>query len=137
MRDRVDGGFGSGLAALGRRLAAWRRAHGGRGRRLPEEIWDDAVRLAREGDLGAVARALRLRPEALARRVRSTGGGPATRREARPSFVEVRPLPVSGPAGACQVELIAADGARVRVQLHDPAAVDLVALAGGLLRAAR
>jgi len=137
MSDRVNGGFGSGLAVLGRRLAAWRRAHGGRGRRLPEELWDDAVRLAREGDLDAVARALRLRPEALVRRVRSTGGLPATGREARPSFVEVRPLPVSEPAGACQIELVAADGARVKVQLHDPAGVDLVALASGLLRAAR
>jgi len=137
MRRWSGGGSDAGLAAVVRRLAAWRRAHGGRGRRLPEAVWDDAVRLAREGELSAVARALRLRPEALARRVRSAGRGPA--REAPPTFVEVSHLPACRPSdgGGCQVELVAPDGARVTVQLRDPTAVDLVALAGGLLRAVR
>jgi hypothetical protein len=51
--------------------------------------------------------------------------------------VEVTPIPPSIAPGGCQVEVVAADGSRVSIQLGDPARVDLVALAGGLLRALR
>jgi hypothetical protein len=137
MRDAMDGRCGAGLVAVGRQLAAWRRAHGGRGRRLPEAIWGAAVRLARQADPGAVARALRLNPETLARRLAWAGSGASPQREAGPAFVEVTPIPPSIAPGGCQVEVVAADGSRVSIQLGDPARVDLVALAGGLLRALR
>ena len=68
MRDRFDGS-GADLSEVRRQLRAWRDVHGGRGRRLPDGVWDAAVRLAREGDPGAVARGLRLNAESLSRRM--------------------------------------------------------------------
>jgi hypothetical protein len=82
-----------------------------------------------------VARALRLNPDSLSRRIAAGG-----RRRAIPHrsvFVEVAPMSPGPSASGCRVELSGADGTRVAIHLADPGSVDLVALAGGLLRAGR
>jgi len=136
MRDRF-GGAGADLSEVRRRLGAWREVHGGRGRRLPDEVWDAAVRLAGEGNPGTVARALRLNAEILSRRMAAGGGARTAARARRSAFVEVAPAaePVAG--GGCRVDLSGADGSRISIHIADPRSVDLVALAGGLVRAGR
>lgn len=134
MRDRVGGSL-AGLTEVRQQLRIWREAHGGRGRRLPEEIWDAAVQLAREQGPGVVTRALRLNPDSLSRRIAAGGQRRAIPR--RSVFVEVAPIAPGLPSSGCRVELSAPDGSRVAIHLADPGSVDLVALAGGLLRAGR
>lgn len=126
-----------GLAELRRRLARWRKMHGGRGRRLPEDVWESAVRLARGRDPDTVARALRLNPESLLRRLALAGDGEAGSRRGPAAFVELAPVAEAAVSGGCRVELSGADGSRVSIHIADPRSVDLVALAGGLLRAGR
>jgi hypothetical protein len=135
MRERFDAACAE-LWDVQRRLAEWRRVRGGRGRRLPEALWDAAVVLARRGEAGVVARALRLNPESLSRRLAgSSEFGAGDRRGVRSAFVEVSPTTASG--GRCRVEVSAPDGRRVSIEFADATAVDLVALAGGLLGAGR
>lgn len=96
------------------RLDAWRRSRGGRGRRIPEELWSAAVELGRGGDLRALARALRVSPEQLARRARAEGGLMAG---GRPGFVEIsmaRPAPTK-PAAAVTVQ--GSGGAILRIEV--------------------
>jgi hypothetical protein len=137
MQKELGIGFGSDLAEVGRELSAWRSVHGGPGRRLPSEIWDAVVRLATVGDPGPVARALRLNPDSLARRMASGNSRRTGVRARRPEFVELKAVPQPPVQGGCRVEVTAADGSRLSIHLSDPASVDLVALAGGLLRGGR
>jgi len=136
MRDRFDGS-GADLSEVRRQLRAWRDVHGGRGRRLPDGVWDAAVRLAREGDPGAVARGLRLNAESLSRRMAAGGDAGPAARPRRPAFVEVAPVAEPALGGGCRVDLSGADGVRISIHFADVRRVDLAALAGGLMRAGR
>jgi transposase-like protein len=136
MRDRI-GGPRADLNEVRRQLSAWRAVYGGRGRRLPEEVWAAAVRLARNGDAGVVARALRLNPKSLWSRMAGVRRRRSPGRPPRPAFVELSPRAETAPARGCRVELSSAKGSRISIQFADATRVDLVALAGGLLGAGR
>jgi hypothetical protein len=84
------------LRRLRTRLARWRRDHGGRGRRIPEELWIEAACLAGSEGEARVARALRLSPKGLALRVTALeeSDGPAA------SFVELLPAQLGPVLGA-------------------------------------
>jgi len=45
------------LSALRERVGAWRKQGGGRGSRIPDQLWEEAVRVARSSGLYATARA--------------------------------------------------------------------------------
>lgn len=139
MRERVGSDGSDGLSEVRRRLGAWRVVHGGRGHRLPVELWDAAVRLARTGDVHQIARALRLNPVALSRRVRSRHGDDGMQRAGHPrraAFVEL-PSAARPAHGGCRIELTALGGYQVAIQFQDLAGVDIVTLTSELLRAAR
>lgn len=131
----MGSGIGTGsdrdLSELRRRLSVWRRKQGGRGRRLPEDLWGEAVRLGREGDPRAVARALRLNPDSLSRRMAPATGSRAA------AFVEVAAVAEPLAGGACRVEWSSTGGSRISFHFADPRGVDLIGLATGLLRAGR
>jgi hypothetical protein len=114
------------------RLERWRREHGGTGRAIPEELWDEAARVAQAEGIAETARALRLDRYRLARRAEveaetdveveadaSTGAG----------FVELSAsrLCLSAPARTV-VRLEGRDGERVTVEFDDEPRVDVVAL---------
>jgi hypothetical protein len=61
------------LNELRERVGAWRSEHGGRGSRIPEALWDEAVRVARVDGVWATAQALRFNYERL--KARSGRGG--------------------------------------------------------------
>ncbi len=105
-------------------LAIWRRRHGGRGRRIPTALWDEARELAREHGVAETARVLRLDAVRLAKLVAPSNVEPA-------SFVELGSLQLGVGSDAAVVELFGRDGERVRVELV-ASAVDLVALASAL-----
>jgi hypothetical protein len=114
------------LITVHRRLEQWRRRHGGPGTRIPEDLWDEAVAAARVDGIEATARALRLDPERLERRVceqpepHTNGGG-------RSQFVELQAVEV-GSAARNVIELLAADGERMRIEITGK--LDVQALAG-------
>jgi hypothetical protein len=57
------------LNELGQRVAEWREREGGRGSRIPLQLWNDAVRVARVVGVWATAKALHFNYEALRKRV--------------------------------------------------------------------
>jgi hypothetical protein len=133
------------LDELGARLAAWREAHGGRGSRIPEELWKDAVRVAQVEGVSETAKALRLSNEGLNRRARQhlegkggssvtelrKGAGQADRKPAEirvkrtadsssgsagAEFVALEMAQLGG-AGRTVVELLDRHGDRMRVEV--------------------
>jgi hypothetical protein len=110
------------LAEVRRRFVQWRKGNGGRGSRIPAELWNEAARVARKRGVYATARALRLNYEGLKTRV-AAGEAKAT----QAGFVE---LQVGSPAATgAVVELVGPAGEQMRIHLSGVRAPELVALA--------
>ena len=125
------GGGGHGAPTLGRvheRISRWRTEQGGPGIPLPDEIWSDAVEVARVHGVKAVAQALRVDRHRLAARLAGSddtvevGNGPA-------AFVEVNASSLC--TAKTFIRLEAGDGDRLELELGDGACLDIVALARG------
>jgi hypothetical protein len=116
------------------RIERWRRKRQ-KGSRMPEELWSEAVSLARAHGVYQISRALQVRYESLRKRVErgeQEGEGGARCGD----FVEVD---MSRLAGASEpvptvVELSRADGAKVVVRLSPGQGVDVLGLADTLWR---
>ncbi len=117
------------IAQLQRQLEQFRSIRPQR-RRLPEELWEAAVELARQHGLYSVAHPLRLDYVQLKKRL--GGDVKAPRKAAAPAFVE---LIASHPAmvSECVVEFESPIGGKMRIQWKGSAAPDWA----GLLRAWR
>lgn len=117
------------LAQTARRLERWRRQHGGRGRAIPDELWNEAVEVALAEGVEPTARALRVDVERLARRVGD--GRVTTGKEIQlggGGFVELdaRGLCVSG---TTTVRLVGSDGERLEIEIEGGPEVDVIGLA--------
>jgi hypothetical protein len=117
-----------------RRFEDWRRSPG-RGRRIPEELWDSAVHLAEEHGVHRTRLALGLNGQALKERVALGGPGQSGIAPTSPAFVEIEApsLPL-GASVECVLELEDRAGAKLRLQLRSAAAPDLGALTRAFLR---
>lgn len=113
------------LVALQRRVERWRRAGGGRGSRIPEKLWSEAVAVSRTAGLYATARALRFNYENLKRRARRAARQP---KKHETEFVAVR-LPEVGTGLKAVIALVGRDGEQVRIEVSGGSAMDMVALA--------
>ena len=115
------------LEGLRRRFEHWRGAHKARSR-IPEPLWDSAVKMTRTHGLNRTARALRLDYYVLKKRVTRDKVAIADPPEkGAVTFLELATLPSAG-ACECTVDLEDACGAKMRVQLKSVAMPDLVAL---------
>lgn len=113
------------LVALQRRVEGWRRERGGRGSRIPEKLWSEAVAVSRTAGLYATARALRFNYENLKRRAGREARRPS---QQKTEFVAVQLPPVSNGLKVV-VDLAGRDGEQVRIELSGGNARDVVALA--------
>ena len=123
----------SSLSSLCKRVAQWRAHRESPKSRVPEELWSEAVRVARIEGLYATAKAIRFNYESLKRRVNQESQELVV---AEPeTFVEFR-LSASpeGPVDAkVVVELRGLGGEGMRIE-GDGRALDLVGLARVLWR---
>ncbi len=113
------------LVAVRRRVEAWRRGGGGRGRRIPKELWKEAVEVARVAGVYATARALKFNYEGLKERAGQAGdkqNGNLSR------FVALELPPVNGGAKVV-VDLVGGDGEQVRIEVSGASGMEVVALA--------
>jgi hypothetical protein len=114
-------------------LRTW-RAERGRGKRIPDALWEAAAEAARVHGLSGTARALKLNYYDLQRRMRSGGellgvGSPA------PTFVELPGAALgSGGAERGTVELVQASGARLILRMGAARAADLLPVVEAFLR---
>ena len=105
------------------RLQAWRRQEGGR---IPEPLWDLAVRLASQHGISRTATALGLDYYSLKKRVEAVTSEPQS---SGPAFVELTSPVLVGKQ--CRFELDNGSGATMRVQLVGYDAADIEALSRG------
>jgi len=118
---------GQQLAVARQEVERWRRKHGGRGSRIPEELWSEAAKVARAQGVYATARALRLNYERLKDRVGVAKAGGALAGHAQAAFVE---LPVGSLGGGRTiVEFIGRGGEQMRIHLASASSAGLVGLA--------
>jgi hypothetical protein len=118
-------GGGRGLDGTRRRLERWREMYGGPGRMIPEELWAEAAAIARVEGVNATARALRLDPRRLRRRMESCDAGSA---KASEGFVEVDARGLCSP-GRMVLRFEGRDGERLVVELSGASACDVAELA--------
>jgi hypothetical protein len=101
------------IEQISRKIEQWRKTRLRR-TRMPDELWDAAVALAREHGVYATARDLRISYDGLKSRLDAT-----PKRRARPSslaFVELGPVAPISVTGSV-VELVGASGAKLTIRL--------------------
>ena len=114
------------LMAVQRRVEAWRRKEGGgRGSRIPEELWNEAADVAQVAGVHATARALRFNYERLKERAGQSSGKQSGNAS---EFVAFELPPVKGGANLV-VDLLGRGGEQVRIALSGLSGLDVVALA--------
>ena len=107
------------LIRLKERIARWREQRGGRGGRIPRELWDAAIAVARRDGVFATAQAIGFNRGRLADRLaRESGGGEgehgaAAEHEREGGFVAVE---VPRPDGAVVVDVMGRHGERMRIE---------------------
>jgi hypothetical protein len=121
------------LAELGERFAHWRATRASNQERIPQALWDVAIRVSTRLPNSHTAKTLRLSPGELKRRRLAQQAGTATEVvEAGPDFVELTPVRPGSAAlngAGAEVELERPDGARLRIHYYrepQPPLVDLV-----------
>jgi hypothetical protein len=121
MATNSSKGLAGGLERARTGFAAWRETRRG-AERIPDGLWDEAVRAARQHGVHRVSRELGLDYSHLKRRCGGMARGHAATASA-PVFVEL-----DGSAAAeglaCLVELEKGNGTRMRICVRDTVAVD-------------
>jgi hypothetical protein len=125
MRSRGTRTLPARLEAARRRFERWRRTREG-GSRIPDPLWNSAVKLSATYGIHRTAKTLRLNPDSLKKHVASASGKGSGRlgksrpqtagREAATAFIELLPLERSM-APECIVELENPCGAKMRFQV--------------------
>lgn len=112
----------AGLERVRLGLARWREQRRW-GERIPNGLWGEAERAARQYGLNRVSKALGLDYKHLKRRVGRSAGARETSRGPEPVFVELDQQRTE--AGlACVVELEKGNGTRMRICVREPVGVD-------------
>jgi hypothetical protein len=143
MDEKADGERGlvggQGLEDLELRFKRWRESRK-RGDRIPAQLWEAAVDLAREHGVPRIANRLRLNAEFLNRRMESAAShAPASKSDTE--FVELfAAAPATATSAAvtreCVIELENARGAKMRVELNGAGLAGLTHLCRGFWGAA-
>lgn len=109
------------LSRLGQRFVAWRKTRTA-SERIPESLWNSAVKMAAKYGLNPTARVLKLDYYSLKKRVDEHSSlSPSS------AFVELSSSPLST-SKECVIEWEDARGSRMRVELKGQNAPDLLAL---------
>jgi len=103
-------------------FATWREARRG-AERIPDGLWDEAVRAARRHGIHRVSRELGLDYNHLKRRCGGVTANRAYATASAPAFVELEG-PAAAEGLACLVELEKGNGTRMRICVRDTVAVD-------------
>jgi hypothetical protein len=128
-RETQQHAFPARLEAGRRRFERWRRTREGRSR-IPDPLWNSAVKLSATYGIHRTAKTLRLNPDSLKRHVASTNGNGLRgqknpRQKAAAAFVELVPTEGTCPP-ECIVELENPQGAKMRVHAKGSQTPDVV-----------
>ena len=121
MGSRKHSELPASLIRLGGRFAAWRKTRRA-GQRIPDALWNSAVKMAATHGLNRTARVLNLDYYSLKKRIDSTGGSTFGT-----GFVELPSSPLSNESESV-IEWEDASGSRMRVHVKGSDAPDVLAL---------
>jgi hypothetical protein len=110
------------LATARRQFEQWRRQHP-HPKRLPEELWEKAMVLARQHGINPTALVLGLNYDALKWRLAPKAAAAA------PEFLELVPGSLAAPSVTCTIELDDGHGALLRMHVQGATLPDLAAFA--------
>ncbi len=122
MRNRQPPTLPAPLSQARRRFDHWRSRHRPR-TKLPEELWANAVELARDHGLNKTARTLRLDYYSLKKHLADTPGPDSEK--TTPEFMELLPAGMSRPCSECTIEFDDGHGAKMRIHLKGAEPPDL------------
>lgn len=102
---------------------------------MPEELWQEAVRLARVHGVSPVATPLRLNFYGMKKRLEAMPEvrKPIPRKSGQAKFIELRPAGGMVPPAGCVVEVEGAGGARMTIRLGGGSGAELAALVSAFL----
>ena len=123
---------------VGERFEAWRGTRLKLGR-IPEELWDAAIAVAREHGVWTVSRALCVNYDALKGRVGASAGSATEGEETSSTVVELPASSVEGTSSPVQtvVDLWGRDGERMTIRVAASAALDVAQVVSAFWERAR
>lgn len=119
------------LSLARRQFDQWRRRQRGR-KRLPRELWSNAVALAREHGINKTARTLGLKYDSLKKHLEATPPGALGLGTAGTEFLELLPREMMPSSIECTIEWEEGSGGKMRMHVKGASTADLVSLARGL-----
>lgn len=118
------------LDRVRRRLTLWRAQGGGRGHRIPEDLWAAAGDVARAEGVYEVSQVLRLDYTRLKQWAAQTASAQVAGADV--GFVELSAGPLSG-TGQAVIEVMGRDGDRVRMEFCGRPQLDVAGLVKAVL----
>jgi hypothetical protein len=126
MSPRLPANVPTPLSLARRQFDQWRHRQQGR-KRLPRELWSNAVALAREHGINKTARILGLKYDSLKKHFAAAppeASGPA-------EFIELLPRTMVPSSIECVIELEDSHGGKMRMHVKGASIADLASLARG------
>lgn len=128
MNTRTPANVPPPLLLARRQLDQWRSRQSGR-KRLPRELWSNAVALAREHGLNKTARTLGLKYDSLKKHLEAAPPMASGTRMASPEFVEFLPRTMVPSFLECTIELEDSRGGKIRMHVKGIGMADLASFA--------
>jgi hypothetical protein len=116
------------LRSARRQFDRWRSRQPQR-TRLPEDLWQKAVILARAHGINKTAGALGLKYESLKKHLEAASSETSDPKKARAAFVELLPREIPPSSLQCMIEVEDGHGATIRMHVQGIHVPDLVAFA--------
>ena len=118
------------LSEARRQLDLWRSQQPNKRTRLPKELWQQAVALAREYGLNKTARALNVKYYSLKKHFDEAGADEGSSEKPQPDFIELLPGTMTPDGVECMIEWVDGHNATVRMHIKGAGLSELTALAG-------
>ncbi len=118
------------LSTARRQFDHWRSQQPNKRTRLPKELWQQAVALAKEHGLNKTARALNVKYYSLKKHLDETGADQGCSAKPQPDFIELLPGTMTPGGVECMIEWADDCGATVRMHVRGAGLSELTALAG-------
>lgn len=125
----------SNLENIRRQFKKWRAEKRSKRARIPEELWQSAVKLTPDYSIHRVSRVLHLNHTALKQRALSAGSKNELKKEAGCTFIEVDVEKAS--TAECIVELEDGTGAKMKMHLKEATAGHVFAACGAFWQESR
>ena len=128
MSTRQPAGVPEALSTARRQFEQWRRQQRGR-KRLPKELWETAVALAREHGINQTAHTLGLKYNSLKKHLDGAAPDAGNPGRAKPDFLELLPGGLTSPSPECTIEWEDGAGGKMRMHVKGIGVSDLVSFA--------